>query len=275
MPWGKAPLEQMLAEMAQAGYDGAEANVNMGLTPEQVRAIWTRHGLAWGPGYLGLGMAMTPEGRTKDLDKAKRHIAFSRELGLTELFVAAAMSPERKAFAGHVGTKNATPDGYIRQLAERLSEIGALALRDGVRLCFHNHVGSVIETRDEIDRLLARVDPGAVFLGADIGHLVWGGGDAVSFCRDYGERFLALDVKDINPTVLAEGVARGWTYDEFAGKGIFAELGEGMIDFPAMFQVLKEKRFKGWLRVEIDVTQKATALQSATICRDYLRKLGI
>jgi inosose dehydratase len=275
MPWKSAPLEQMLAEMAQAGYDGAEANVNMGLSPQQVRDIWKRHRLGWGPGYLGLSDAMDPRQRAKDMEQARRHVAFSKELGLTELFVAAASPPQRRALAGHVGTQNATPTEYIRQLADQLNEIGQMTLRDGIRICFHNHVGSVIETRDEIDRLLAMVDPTVVFLGADIGHLVWGGGEAVGFCKDYGQRFIALDVKDIDPKVLAEGVAQGWTYDEFAAKGIFAELGEGMIDFPAMFQVLREKRFRGWLRVEIDVTRKPTALQSALICREYLRKLGV
>jgi inosose dehydratase len=275
MPWGKTPLEQMLAEMALAGYDGAEANCRMNLTVQQVRDILGRHGLEPAPGYLGLSHALDSGSRSKDLEQARRHAAFSREFGLTELFVAAAMTPERKALAGHVGPKNATAAAYLRQLADLLNEIGRITLSDGIRLCFHNHVGSVIETRDEIDRLMALVDPRLVFLGADIGHLVWGGGDAVQFCKDYADRFRALDVKDINPKVLAEGVARGWSYDEFSNRGIFAELGEGLIDFPAMFQVLEKARFSGWLRVEIDVTQKATALESATICRDYLRTLGI
>jgi inosose dehydratase len=275
MPWGKAPLETMLAEMAQAGYDGAEANYRMGLTVPQVREMWQRHGLEWGPGYLGLPFALDEEGRAKALEETRRHVAFSRELGLTELFVAAGMTPQRKALAGHVGTEDAAPDAYVAELAGLLNEIGRLTLADGIRICFHNHVGSVIETRDEIDRLLARTDPRFVFLGADIGHLVWGGGDAVQFCKDYGERFIALDVKDINPEVLAEGVAGRWSYDEFARRGIFAELGEGMVDFPAMFAVLRRQGFKGWLRVEIDVTQKATALESATICRNYLRNLGV
>lgn len=275
MPWGQTPLERMLAEMAQAGYDGAEANFKMGLTVPQVRETWKRHGLEWGPGYLGLPQILDREGQARALDEARRHAAFSKQLGLTELFVAAGGSPERKALAGHVGTKNATSTEYVRQLADLLEAIGRMTLRDGIRLAFHNHVGSAIETRDEIDRLLEKVDPAVVFLGADIGHLVWGGGEAVSFCEDYGERFVALDVKDINPKVLAEGVAAGWDYDTFAARGIFAELGEGMVDFSAMFEVLRKQRFKGWLRVEIDVTQKATALESATICREYLRRLGI
>jgi inosose dehydratase len=274
MPWGETPLEQMLAEMALAGYDGAEANVNMGLSVQQVREMWGRHDLACGPGYLGVGCDLDAESRSKILEEARRHTALSRELGLSELFVAAGMSAQRKALAGHVGPQDASSTEYLKVLADVVDEIGLITLRDGISVCFHNHVGSMVETRDEIDRFLALVDRSLVFLGADIGHLVWGGGDAVQFCRDYGDRMKAIDVKDINPKVLAEGVARGWSYDEFSSNGIFAELGEGMIDFHAMFEVLKAAGFKGWLRVEIDVPTKATALESAVVCRDYLRNLG-
>jgi inosose dehydratase len=80
-------------------------------------------------------------------------------------------------------------------------------------------------------------------------------------------------VKDIDPKVLAEGVAQGWDYSAFSDHGIFTELGQGFVDFPALVDLLRTNGFTGWIVVETDVTQLPTALESATISRDYLRSL--
>ena len=144
-----------------------------------------------------------------------------------------------------------------------------------VSTCFHNHVGTVIETADELDPLLARADEAAVFLGLDTGHLAWAGADAAAICRQYTGRITTLHLKDVDDAVRREGAAAGWDYGTFTSRGIFAELGEGSVDFPAILADLEARDFDGWLIVETDVTQKPTALESATISRDYLRGFGL
>jgi len=66
-----------------------------------------------------------------------------------------------------------------------------------------------------------------------------------------------------------------WDYGTFATTGNFAELGEGSVDFPVIFAILRDAGFAGWVIAETDVTQKPTALESATISRAYLRSLGM
>ena len=82
-------------------------------------------------------------------------------------------------------------------------------------------------------------------------------------------------MKDIDPRVLAEGVANGWDYGTFSAHGIFAELGEGMVDYPPILRILADAGFDGWMIVETDVTQKPSAAESARISRDYLRRIGL
>ncbi|HEV2065317.1 MAG TPA: TIM barrel protein [Thermomicrobiales bacterium] len=98
---------------------------------------------------------------------------------------------------------------------------------------------------------------------------------AHAFCRDYASDIKTTHLKDIDPEVLVEGVASGWDYSGFSTHGIFTELGEGLVDFPAVFAILKDAGFQGWVVVETDVTQKPTALESATISRNYLRSIGV
>jgi inosose dehydratase len=114
-----------------------------------------------------------------------------------------------------------------------------------------------------------------VFLGLDTGHLAWAGDDAAEVVRQYGDRVLTLHLKDVYPAVRAEGRAAEWDYRTFTDHGIFAELGEGCIDFPAILEDLRGRDFSGWLIVETDVTTKGSALESAVISRDYLRSIGV
>jgi inosose dehydratase len=143
-----------------------------------------------------------------------------------------------------------------------------------VASCFHNHVGSVIETKAEIDHLWDLVDHSVIFMGPDTGHLAWGGVDVVQFCREYATAIKTMHLKDIDPHVLAEGREKGWDYRTFSDHGIFTELGHGFVDFPTVVRILDGAGFAGWLIAETDVTQQPTPLQSAEISRQYLLSLG-
>ena len=281
--WSRdTPEEQVLAEIAQAGYAGAPAGPPGGQTAAQIQALFSRHGLRPAPGYLGADF-WRAEQRESILDRARQYAALMRELGCSELYVAAggfdtyitAGGKSRRLLAGHVGPDDAMSDAEYRRFADTLNQVGEITLREGVRTCFHNHVGSVIETREEIDRLLALVDPALVFLGPDTGHLAWAGADPLVFCRDYAARIKTIHVKDIDEAVRERGHAQGWGYGTFTDNGIFAELGEGSVDFPAIFATLRDTGFAGWAIAETDVTQKPTALESATVSRAYLRGLGL
>jgi len=271
--WPRSSMtqEQILAEIAQAGYDGAPASAQ---NVEETRKLFESAGLKPAPGYLGAEFWDSAQ-TDQIVQRATEHAAGASQLGLTELYVAANLTPERRAVSGHVSASDALSDDGFRTLADTLNRVGEATLQHGVRACFHNHVGSFIETRAEIDHLFSLVDRSLVYQGPDIGHLAWAGDDVVAFCRDYASDIKTIHVKDINPEVLAEGVANSWDYSGFTKHGIFTELGEGLVDFPAVFTILKDAGFQGWVVVETDVTQKPTALESATISRDYLRSIGV
>lgn len=271
--WPRSSMsqDQILAEIAQAGYDGAPASPK---DIEETRAVFDGVGLKPAPGYLGAELWDASQ-KDEIVQRAAEQARAASELGLTELYVAANLTPERRAVAGHVTDADALSDDGFRTLAETLNRVGEATLKHGVSACFHNHVGSFIETRAEIDRLFALVDRSLVFQGPDVGHLAWAGDDVVAFCRDYASEIRTIHIKDIDPNVLKEGVANGWDYKAFSDHGIFTELGGGLVDFPAIFSILDKAGFQGWVVVETDVTQRPTPLESATISRDYLRSIGV
>lgn len=270
-----------LAEIAQAGYQGAPCGMRGDETPEQLVVRYKGYGLEPAPGYLGASFE-DPAQKDEILEKARALADFMAGVGCSEVYVApmgfntvTRSGKTRKQVAAQVGPDDGLTADQYKQFAETLSEVGRVTLAAGVKSCFHNHVGAFIETREEIDRLFSLVDREVVFQGPDIGHLAWTGADPVQFCVDYAESIVSLHLKDINPDVRAQGIAQGWAYDQFSQAGIFAELGEGMVDFPAMFKVLSDAGYEGWFIVETDRTMKATALESAIICREYLRSQGL
>jgi inosose dehydratase len=265
--------EEVFSEIAQAGYQGAPFSIQDQRPPEEIVASFARFGLEPAPSYLGARL-WEKDSEEEIVTQARKAARLSQQVGCSELYVAASPLTRREA-SGHVRPEEALPDEAYRQFARTLNRVGEICLSHGVRIGFHNHVGSVIETRQEIDRLFDLVDRELVFQGPDIGHLAWAGDDVVQFCRDYADSIVSLHVKDIDPQVLAEGVARSWDYDAFSRHGIFVELGEGMVDFVDTFDVLRQAGYDGWVIVETDVTQKETPLQSAVISRKYLQSIGL
>lgn len=280
--WRGVPAEQVLAEIAQAGYAGAPAGPQEGKSTAEILAGYAKFGLKPAPGYLGADYWDKTQEETI-LQRARAQAAFAKEAGLTELYVAAggftsyttSRGLTRSQIAGNVRPEDAMTDAEYTQFAKTLNAVGEITLAQGVKSCFHNHVGSTIETREEIDRLWSLVDHNVIFMGPDTGHLAWAGADVIQFCRDYAASIKTIHVKDINPQVLAAGVPAAWDYATFSAKGIWTELGQGAIDFPAVFQILGDAGFSGWIIVETDVTQLATPLESAIISRQYLQKIGL
>lgn len=280
--WRGVPAQQVLAEIAQAGYAGAPAGPQEGQSIEQVQEQFSSLGLKPAPGYFAADYWKAAEEKAI-LQRAQAYAQGAAALGCTELYVATGgftrdVMPSgrtRSAAAGHVKPEDGLPDADFERFAQVLNRVGEVTLEAGVKSCFHNHVGSVIETGEELERLLSLVDPGLVFLGPDTGHLAWGGVDPVAFCQKYADRIKTIHVKDIDPAVYTAGVAAEWDYKTFSEHGIWTELGQGNIDFPAIFQAMDEAGFGGWIIVETDVTQLPTPLQSAQVSRAYLRGLGL
>jgi inosose dehydratase len=279
--------EQALSEIADAGYQGApwpDPDQAAGRPAEIARQVgerYWRHGLTPAPGYVWADFWDKSQWN-QILERLRRHAAVARELGLTETFVAAGGSDRvmasgrtRRQAAAHVTAADGLSSEELKWLAEGLNAAAAVTLAEGVKACYHNHVGTVIETAQEIEQLLALTDPAVVFLGPDTGHLAWASIDVVEFCRRQVDRIACLHLKDIVAAVRDEGKVAGWDYATFSDRGVFTELGDGCVDFAGMLSVLSAHDFDGWLIIETDVTQRPSALDSARVSRDNLRALGV
>lgn len=150
-----------------------------------------------------------------------------------------------------------------RRMGRLLTELGKRCADAGVKLGYHNHMGNLGQTREEVAHVLEATDPRYVWLELDTAHWAAAGGDPVRAVRDFRERMLFVHLKDLARNV--DGAAYR-----------FRELGAGELDMRGVLRELDRTGFAGWGIVELDYQTAPTrsAKESAEISRDFLRTSG-
>jgi inosose dehydratase len=151
-------------------------------------------------------------------------------------------------------------DGF----AAALDEIGSAIAQLGMWTAYHPHLDTFVQTRDELDRVMDRLDTGSCGLCIDPAHLVLTGSDPVAIVRDYGAAVRYMHYKD---TRLPEGAVGGERY------AAFCELGAGAVDLKGITAELLRQEYDGLAIIELDVSAKtaeASAEESIAYIRDEL-----
>ncbi len=281
LTWTNVDAGTVMEEIALAGYDGAPGSLNLDKSAQDIVAWFDTFGLKPAPPYFAARF-WDPAEEASILEHASAMARHVRGLGCTELYVAAtgmeyvtSSGVTRRDRAGQVTSDDAMTPEQFAQFGKVLGLFANAVHAEGVAACFHPHVGTVLETAAELETLLAHVKTDTLYLGLDTGHIAWAGDDPVEVCLQYLPQVRTLHLKDVNRDVRQQGIDAGWSYGQFTAAGVFAELGEGMVDFPVILTALADTGFDGWLIVETDVTMKLTPLESATISRHYLNTLGL
>lgn len=257
------PLREILKIVKDAGYDGIHAEVPQGSTPEQYAAALKEHALQPAPGYFSASFS-DKEHLTKTVEAARTIASEHAKLGLDRIFIAEQFgaAPERlQTPAIGVGSD---PDRLAR-IAEGLSAVGGAMIAEGVVPCLHPHVGTLIETVEETEFVLDRIDPAVMMVGPDTVHLSWAGADLNAFLARHVSRVGAVHIKDYRREVAETGKS----YHEAGAAHIWTEPGRGSIDLEGALASLAG--FDGWFVVEVDIADQPTVAQSADVAARWLR----
>ena len=255
--WGGNDLQAM-DDIAALGFPGIQLRSNVigeFKTAGELKDLLERRRLDFVALSSG-GVRVEPGVETEDLAKHMVNAKFVRDAGGLYLQVTDQL-PRRPV----------TSDDYTR-LGKLLSEIGRRAADLGVTVGYHNHMGTLGEKPEDVDRILDSADHRYVKLELDVAHYVQGGGDPAKAIDRYRDRLLFLHIKDvetINPPI------NGKNYR-------FVELGRGHVDLPAVFAALRRVNFRGWTVIELDAVPDPvrTPKESAMISKLYIeQKLGL
>lgn len=266
------PYGRMMDEFVEAGYDATEWGPGMPEDPAELKVELDRRGLDMVGAFVGLGF--------RDADRYDAEMAKAMEIarrlhatGGTLLIAAEAGDDRRRGEAGHVDEANGLTDQQWRNLARGLHDLADRLEPMGMRVVFHNHVGTYVETQAETARLLDETDPAKVGWCLDIGHLAYGGGDTLAMLPAYGDRVAHIHLKDVDGEVLARAKAEGWSFGQALKSWIFPALGEGIAHVPEIVEELLLRRgYDGWFVLEQDTTPDDPK-DVARANREYLEAL--
>ncbi|WP_168582680.1 TIM barrel protein [Gephyromycinifex aptenodytis] len=265
------PYAQMMDEMVEAGYTATEWGPGMPDDPAVVRDETAKRGLEMVGAFVRLGYR--DRDKWDEADAAALAVAERVKAAGGSILVAAELGDERRdAEAGHVDEANGLSDEQWRNLADGLSHLADLLEPMGMRVVLHNHVGTYVETAAETRRFLDETDPAKVGWCLDVGHLKYGGGDAMDFLPTYGDRVEHVHLKDVDPEVLRKAKAEQWSFGDALRGIIFPELGDGLVDIKGVVSWLQEHDYNGWVVLEQDTTHRAPK-DAARINREYVQSI--
>jgi inosose dehydratase len=153
-----------------------------------------------------------------------------------------------KTMADHISEEQ------LKRLANTLNELGAKTIAMGVRLSPHPHIWGPLEREKDMRWVMDHTDPKYVWMTADTGHLVLGGGDPAKIISDYFPRVSEIHLKDTYAKY--RGNTQTPTQEMHKQASVYHNLGGGGVDFPAVFDVLRKKHFKGWAIFDVDGPRK-------------------
>jgi inosose dehydratase len=249
--WGAdTPTAQVLAEIAAAGFAGTEMSYRFPAGPAALRRELGGHGLVLAGAYRWCNLASAdPELRAAEIAATRAHLAFCAAAGATAAVVAEGTGSLHWDRTGPRTAVEPLDGPAWRRLADGLAELGQAAAAQGVRLCFHPHGGTPVETEDDIDRLCRESD---VALCPDTGHIRYGGGDPARVIARHARRVAYVHAKDVRGAVLAEVRRERLTFVEAVRRNVFCTPGAGDIDFAAALAPLAGVGYTGWIVVEAE-----------------------
>lgn len=156
-------------------------------------------------------------------------------------------------------------------LCDGLNELGKIADEHGLKLVYHHHMGTGIQTLEEIDRLMDHTDPAHVHLLYDTGHIFVSDGDAAALLTKHIGRIRHVHFKDVRLDVLQACKREGKSFIQSFLSGMFTVPGDGCIDFVPLYRTLRGNGYRGWIVVEAEQDPSvAHPLEYALMARKYI-----
>lgn len=241
-------LEQCLTETKASGYAGTELGGIFPKTSAELRPLLARHDLQLVGGWHD-GRIFEREVE-EEFELALPHLTLLRDGGACIVYA----DCSGDSFADRGKPLSARPRildedwrGYGRKvtaLAERMAEFG-------VPMVFHHHIGTIVESDGDVDRLMANTGA-AVGLLLDTGHSALAGGDPVALTRRHAKRVNHFHGKDVRKAVLEEAMREDWSFVDAVMAGVYTVPGDGAIDYATILRLLHDAGFEGWLVVEAE-----------------------
>lgn len=265
-------FEQCVSEMALAGFTGCEVGNKYPKDPAVLKAALDLRGLTIANQWFSSFVLSKPmEEVEKDFIAQCK---FLKAVGADTI----GASEQSYSIQGQMHTpvfecKYVMVQKEWERFAKGMNRLGEIADSMDMKLVYHHHMGTVVQTAAEIDKMMDMTDPDKFSLLFDSGHLAYCGEDYVEVLKKHVKRVKHVHLKDIRPDVVKKVKDEKLSFLQGVRAGAFTVPGDGCIDFAPIFDILDAAGYKGWMIVEAEQDPaKADPLEYALKAREYIRK---
>lgn len=263
-------FEQCISEMALAGYAGSEVGNKYPDDPELLKEYLDVRGLTICNQWFSSFLASKPL-EVVEADFRKQ-LNFLKKVGAKVIGPSeqtrSCQGEDKSVFSG----KAVFNADEFKRVSTGMNHLGKIAREEGMKLAFHHHMGTGIQTVEETERFLNDTNSDYVYLLYDSGHFAFSEEDPVAALKKFISRVGHVHLKDLRTDVFNEVKKADLSFLDAVRAGVFTVPGDGSIDFPSIFAILEENNYEGWMVVEAEQDPaKANPFVYAKMARDYIR----
>ena len=265
---GDTPLEQCLSEASQAGFSGIESGGKFPKKSNELIPLLEKYNLNLCSGWYGANLRINSV--KEEIELIKDQLKLFQDCNapcivFAEVSDSIAGDPKKP-----LSTRPKMSDEEWSNYCQKISEIGKYLEDQGMPLAYHHHMGTVIETQQDTERLLENTSD-QVKLIIDTGHMLFAGGNFIEVVNNFKERIIHVHCKDMRKNVLDKSLSQDSSFRQAFLDGAFTVPGDGCIDYKPLLNFLKKINYEGWLVVEAEQDPaKANPLEYAKIGHSYL-----
>lgn len=269
------PTERILHEAGrEIGFDGMENGHRWPEDPEALRSLFARYGLAFVSGWYSTNLLVHDV--ASEIEACQGHLAKLRHNGCKVMIVCETSNAIHGDASAPLGSRPRLSRAEMLGFAERLEAFAAYLAGQGMTLVYHHHMGTIVESPEEIDALMAATGPATQLL-FDAGHCLFGGGDPEAVLGRHLTRVRHFHAKNVRLDIAARARAEGWSFLRAVIEGVFTVPGDqgGAIDFAPLMRHLASVRYDGWIVIEAEQDPKVrNPLLYQTLGLATLRRLA-
>jgi inosose dehydratase len=247
---GDTTLDELLTDVKEIGFDGVELGNKFPREPEALGPIMARHGLDIVGGWYSSNLLVRDA--DAEIDALSKHLALLDYMA-SSVFILAETSNAVHCdrYGSRLDTHPVLPAADWKQFGERLNSVARFINDRGLRFAYHHHLGTVVETKDELDRFFDATGD-HVGLVLDTGHALFGGIEPIDVIKSHPERVAHVHCKYVRTAKYDEFLANGTSFLNGVVGGMFTAPGDGDYDYAPFMRALADMDYSGWIVIEAE-----------------------
>jgi inosose dehydratase len=247
---GDTTLDELLSDVRDIGFDGVELGNKFPRDPEVLAPIMAGYGLDIVGGWYSSNLLVRDA--DAEIDALSKHLALLDYMD-SSVFILAETSNAVHCdrYGSRLDTHPVLPAADWKQFGERLNSVARFINDRGLRFAYHHHLGTVVETKDELDRFFDATGD-HVGLVLDTGHALFGGIEPIDVIKARPERVAHVHCKDVRTAKYDEFLANGTSFLNGVVGGMFTAPGDGDYDYAPFMRALADIDYSGWIVIEAE-----------------------